>query len=137
MHTDAHANRYANSDSNNHSHSNCDTYCNANSNTQCYANSHTYAYSQANADCQALRNTEAAAHPAAAALAFIDEKEVRCSTPTSGREHARNFSVRLLSSRYLNLPGTLLRNGNACLRNHHNSHQHKRQRPRFVAPGAG
>jgi hypothetical protein len=65
-----------------------------------HANSNRYLYCDTNChtetftDAEIGVNTKAASHTATAPVAFINEEETHCSTPTSRREHAKNFGVR-------------------------------------------
>ena len=54
---------------------NSESNCHAHTHTQCYAYSHSYGDSQTNAHCQAERNPEDTAHPAAAPITCFDDKQ--------------------------------------------------------------
>ena len=86
---------------------NCDTYttnpdgnCDSDSHTDCNADSNCNSLSKS--DTNAKRDDSTGANDAnssdsaysSTAPVTIYEKETHCSTPTSGREHAKNFGVR-------------------------------------------
>ena len=67
---------------------NCDTYCYRNAS---YSNTDTY--SETFTDAEIRANAQAAWHAATAPIT-IYKKETHFSTPTSRREHAKDFGVR-------------------------------------------
>src|SRR5437773_12280813 len=101
--------RNANSDSN----ANSDTYRNAYSygNSDCYANRDTHGYDNVDTYTKDNSVAEESTDPAAAPVAFVDEKETHCATPTSRREHAKNFGVRFLESARFDRPFSLRSRG--------------------------
>lgn len=117
-----------------------DANAHCNSHTDAYGHSNRdgdiYFHAQSNADAKASANTKDAAHPAAAPVTCIYEKETRYSTPTLGREHAKNFGVRFFESVRSDLVGVWLCTCYIRLRRRHYGHQHKRQRLRFIASSA-
>jgi len=89
---DTYSDPYANSDSDANGYRDSNSY--THDHPQCYADSHFYTYREANAYCQAQDNPPNTANSTTAPVAFANEKETPCSTPTWGREHAKDFGVR-------------------------------------------
>ena len=92
-----------NCNGNTYRNSHCNSYCDCHGdfhsrfypNYDSTTNSDIYAYGYSDAYTQAACNAEGTTHSAAAPLDFAYEKQTHCSTPTSGREHAKNFGVRI------------------------------------------
>jgi hypothetical protein len=63
--------------------------------------------------------------PPTSAVAPTDEKQTHSSTPTSGRDHAKNFRVRIVESCRSNLVSTGLCSCDLRPRRYHHRHQHQ------------
>jgi hypothetical protein len=96
------ANPYGNADSKSDTYSSCrtDTYSSAQANActaarATYANAHCHGHAKPYPYTERYSQSDSAAPPfASTAPVTIYEKETHCSTPTSLREHAKNFDVR-------------------------------------------
>jgi hypothetical protein len=93
------------------------TIPNADDNRYCHSYRDADGHTETFTGAEICANAQAAAHPATAPVT-IYEKETHCSTPTSGREHAKNFRVRypepaqfnwIISCRCAYFPGFLCR----------------------------
>ena len=71
---------------------NADGYSDRNSDSDSYT--HADINAQSNAHPEGSAYTEVSSHSGTTTLIFAYEKETHCSTPTSRREHAKNFGVR-------------------------------------------
>ena len=74
---------------------NADSYFYGDGNTNRHRDSNSYTYfdTETFTDAESCANAQAASYVAAAPLT-IYEKKTHCSTPTSRREHAKEFGVR-------------------------------------------
>jgi hypothetical protein len=90
------ADSYSNADAHTYSYGYGNSDCNANGDS--CRNAYTYGYansdSKTESNSEVCSNTQVSSDAGATPVALVDEKETHCSTPTSGREHAKNFGAR-------------------------------------------
>jgi hypothetical protein len=91
----AHTDSFAYSNSNGYAHT--DSYGYGNSNGYAHTDSYTYFDAETFTDAEIRANAQAACHAATAPVTSLYENETHYSTPTSRREHANKFGVRLFS----------------------------------------
>jgi hypothetical protein len=84
---------YSNAYTNSHVYSDRNTsesHTDSNRNSDAYAN----LYTKTESNSEVCSNTQVSSDACATPVALVDEKETHCATPTSGREHAKNFGTR-------------------------------------------